>query len=290
MTMMQNPIRYTPYEEACDDTELRLVKAWSHEFLHLAMMSAFVAMGCNAVLRDNRAHSLAEIEPNIPEAPAIYRAIRQGLLELPQRYSLAMLAAQDAYGVVGKAIDAFNNVQAMEHSSGYVMRSVLEVLANNWRQAATSLHRALDVFDDSGLLRSPTTPASSIDTQCPWRIRQLLMTAASGETLAASEFASARRGNLPDWVERRRWDRQNFNKKCVVIVRGTPYEATIRNISLGGALLCDMPPLIRMTPLTIETDARRLPASVMWARDHALGVKFDEQLHHDDPLVVAQGD
>jgi hypothetical protein len=171
------------------------------------------------------------------------------------------------------------------------MRPVLEELVSHWQRAATSLHRALDVFDDSGLLRSHSAPGTSLDVQCPLRIRQLLTTAANGETLVSSGLVAARRGDLPEWVERRRWDRQNFNMKCVVTVRGNAYEATIRNISLGGALLAGMPSLMRMTPLTIETETgRRLQASVMWSRDQSLGVKFDQQLHYDDPLFDATGD
>ena len=66
--------------------------------------------------------------------------------------------------------------------------------------------------------------------------------------------------------------------------------ATIRNISLGGALLDNMPALLRGTPLEITTeDSRALRASVMWARDGALGVKFDEQLLYNDPLIANAG-
>ncbi len=284
--VMQTQLRPLSQPVDYDDSELRLIKAWSHEFLHLAMMSAFVGMGCNAAARDNRVSGLRQIEPNLPEAPAIYRAIRQGLLALPQRYAPALLAAQTAYGAVAIAINDFNNVQALHEKAGYVLPQVLEDLANHWRSAAISLQQALDVFDDSGLLRSYSASGASLDTQFPLRIQQLLTTAANGETFLSSGLVVACRGELPDWVERRRWDRQNFNQKCKVTVRGTTYEATIRNISLGGALLSGMPSLIRMTPVTIEIECgRQLQASVMWAREHSLGVTFDQQLLHNDPLV-----
>jgi len=80
-----------------DGADLRLIKAWSHEFLHVAMMSAFVALGCNAMKRDQRARLLVEIDANLPEEAAIHRAIRQGLLTLPTRYAAAQVIVQYAY-------------------------------------------------------------------------------------------------------------------------------------------------------------------------------------------------
>ena len=127
--VMQTQLRPLSQPVDYDDSELPLIKAWSHEFLHLAMMSAFVGMGCNAAARDNRVSGLRQIEPNLPEAPAIYRATRQGLLELPQRYAPALLAAQTAYGAVAIAINDFNNVQALHEKWAMCCRR----FSNTWQ-------------------------------------------------------------------------------------------------------------------------------------------------------------
>ena len=86
--------------------DARLVEAWRHEFLHVAMMSAFVAMGCNNLVRDASGAAIVAIDGNLPEEPAVYRAIRQGLLELPDHFEAPMLAAQAAYDGLAIAIDA----------------------------------------------------------------------------------------------------------------------------------------------------------------------------------------
>ncbi len=273
-------------------SEQRLIEAWRHEFLHVAMMSAFVAMGCNAIGRETSEDSLGSIEANVPEEPAIYRAIRQGLLDIQPQYSPAMLAAQAAYDELSHAIDILKAARAQ--LSGRLSASAQEAahtrLAKAWQRACRLFLAAVEVFEQSGLLREVQASKQSLQSQCPRRLMQLLRAASAGETLAASGLAQETSGALPDWVQRRRWDRRNFNMKCRVAFKGRVHLATIRNISLGGALLDNMPALLRGTPLEITTeDSRALRASVMWARDGALGVKFDEQLLYNDPLIANAG-
>lgn len=263
----------------------RLIEAWRHEFMHVAMMTAFVTMGCNTLAEHASLKGLAAVEINLPEEPAIYRAVSQGLLEMPRRYSAALLAAQSSYDYLGVAMDVFRLASEQQPGDGGVTPVGL---ANSWRAACREFLTALDVFDANGLLRVNAGSASALNSQCPRRLMQLLRAANAGETLASSGLGHAAGSALPDWVQRRRWDRRNVNMKCMVSLRGGDRPAVVRNLSMGGALLDEVPALVRGARIIITLDAgRQLSGTVMWSRGATAGIKFESQLLYDDPLIDA---
>lgn len=269
-------------------TEARLLKAWSHEFLHVAMMSAFVSLGCNAMQREQRARLLQETAANLPDSPAVHRALKNGLLTLPTRYAAAQYVVQDAYALVTAATEAFEHAQAKVEAGLAVSATDLNNLAQSWKHAAQELSLALNLIEKSGMLNASEGGVTTLQSEGPERVGQLLAAAISGETLTSSGMRESDKGEMPDWAERRRWERKDSDMTCVVTVLGNSYDAIIRNVSLGGALVDNMPPLSRMTPVTITLDTSRiLTAKVMWSRDNSIGVKFDHQLLYNDPLVAA---
>lgn len=270
------------------EAEARLLKAWSHEFLHVAMMSAFVSLGCNAMKREQRARLLTEIAANIPDDPAVHRALRNGLLSLPTRYAAAQYIVQDAYTQVAAATELFEHVEAKSEVGRFLSPASLDDLASAWRRAAQELNLALNLMDSSGLLQPHGDAVTAHNNQGPDRVGQLLALAIAGETLTSGGMQISDKGEMPNWAERRRWERQDSNMSCVVTVLGERRAAIMRNVSLGGALVDNMPVLARMTPVTIEmANGRSLMAKVMWSRDSSIGVKFDQQLQYNDPLVVS---
>jgi PilZ domain len=276
-------------EPVFDASEVRLMEAWRHEFMHVAMMSAFVTMGCNVLAENGSLGGLAALQSNLPEEPAIYRAIRQGLLEVPARYTSALSSAQTAYDQLGSALPIFR-AALMQAPLGPRVGSGLpaEDLAAAWRSTCQAFLSALTVLDASGLLRTRSPTGTSLSHQCPLRLMQLLRAASAGETLASSGLVADADSQLPDWVQRRRWDRRNVNLKCTLAIRGGTIEAVIRNISMGGALLDGVPLLIRGSRAIVTTESgRTLEVSVMWSRERAAGVKFEQQLLYSDPLVVS---
>ncbi len=274
-----------------DGADLRLIKAWSHEFLHVAMMSAFVALGCNAMKRDQRARLLVEIDANLPEEAAIHRAIRQGLLTLPTRYAAAQFIVQDAYLLVTTAIDAFHAVYAKPANGSAITQSDIDDVAAAWQRAAQELNHALTIIDKGGLLGAQSGTSASLPLQGPERIGQLLTIAASGETLASTGISVSSKGEMPTWVERRRWERQDSDMACTIEVNGSLLDARIRNVSLGGALIDGVAQLARLTPVVVKTETgRTLRATVMWWRDQSVGVKFDQQLMYNDALITPKSD
>lgn len=270
------------------EAEARLLKAWSHEFLHVAMMSAFVSLGCNAMKREQRGRLFSEIAGHIPDDPAVHRALRNGLLTLPTRYAAAQYIVQDAYNQVANAKELFEDVESKCAAGRFLTTPSLDELAAAWQRAAQELDLALTLMDKSGLLQSHGGVVTTHNNQGPERVGQLLALAISGETLTSGGMQVSDKGEMPNWAERRRWERQESNMSCIVIVPGERRAAIIRNVSLGGALVDNMPPLPRMTPVTIEmASGRVLTAKIMWSRDNSVGVKFDHQLQYNDPLVAS---
>lgn len=267
--------------------DVRLLTSWSHEFLHVAMMSAFVSLGCNCMKREQTLRLLPQIAGNIPDDPAVHRALRNGLLSMPTRYAAAQYVVQDAYTQVAAATMMFEAIDA-SHDAGEVLSATAIIeLAEAWQRAAQELDHALNLMDKSGLLQPHGDKITTLPIQGPDRISQLLAVAISGETLASGGMQVSEKGEMPNWAERRRWERQESNISCIVTVLCERRAAIVRNVSLGGALVDNMPTLARMTPVTIEIpNGRVLTAKVMWSRDNSIGVKFDTQLQYNDPLVV----
>lgn len=267
--------------------QTRLVEAWRHEFLHVAMMAAFVTMKSTAAGAKPSAEDLTAIDANLPAEPAIDRAIRHGHLEISSRYSPALFAAKAAYEQLESSVAAFSAFQSPQRNSltSYGPPMSFVEVRETWRAAARLFLQAMTVFDHNGLLHLNPGSGSALNVQCPLRLMQLLRAASSGETLNSSGIGQSP-GQLPDWVQRRRWDRRDVNMQCSVEAKGAFFIAAIRNISLGGALLDGVLALPRGTGVVITVArGRRLKASVMWTRDRSMGVKFDAQLMMHDPLL-----
>ena len=268
--------------------DFRLQKAWGHEFLHIAMMSAFVAMGCNGLAQKGSAAGLAAIEGNIPDEPAVHRAIRQGLLELPEHLESLQGTTQRAYDALAAAIADFRHVQSAPAEQ--ITRRTVESLAARWRETAGLLLLALEHFSKKRLLHPDGLSDNSLEQRCPKHIRRLLGDAIAGSDLEGGVLASVGQEDARVHLPRRRWDRKNVQIPCQVDAKGQSCAATLRNISLGGALLDGVPFLMRGTPMRLTLSCGRvLEAVAMWSRDGSVGARFVQQLMIDDPLMDEPG-
>ena len=269
--MMSVASRNAIVQPHIDRDQARLIEAWRHEFLHVAMMTAFVTMGCTAATEQDVAAALANAETHVPAGPAIHRAVRQGLLHISTRFDPAYFAAQDGYDRLDIAISALRAARTEAESGRIVDAARLSLL---WRETSQSLANVLDVFDRNGLLPGFELPDTSLDVQCPRKVLKLLRVAARGETMSSLR-TGAPDGTLPGRVQRRRWNRRNVNLPCSVETRGRFVEASIRNIAQSGALLDGVVELPRGTQLVVTTgDGRKLPASVIWCHARAVGIRF----------------
>jgi hypothetical protein len=274
-----------------DSDQLRLVEAWRHEFLHVGMMTAFVTMSYVEAVRRGSESRLDEVEAQLPDEPAIDRAIRQGLFEIAPQFDTVLQAAKVAYDDLYAAMALFTAAQERARRD-YCGDKVLvwsTVVSELWRTASASFVKALGIFEHNGLLHLANSAHPRLGSQSPTRVVELLRAARAGQTLT-SIGANAMPRNSSDWGQRRRWERRDFNMKCGVEVKGVYFSALIRNVSLGGALLDGVPELPRGTRISITAEGgRKLHAAVMWCRNKTAGVKFDVQLHFNDPLVEPVG-
>jgi PilZ domain len=284
--MPQTASDYAAGHDQANQDQMRLIEAWRHEFLHVAMMTAFVTMHCADARANPTAAELEGIESTVPADPAIDRAIRQGHLEISSRFAPALFAAQSAYDNLNTALAALAAAAAEARGTTATSTPIAFVAVNqHWRSTARSFLQAMSVFDHNGLLHLHPESGSALKTQCPMRLMQLLRAASAGETIVSSGVGAAS-GHLPEWVQRRRWDRRDVNLQCSVESKGGFFISSIRNLSQGGALLDGVLALPRGTPVTLTVaGGRRLEASVMWCRDQTMGIKFYSELMPDDVLV-----
>jgi hypothetical protein len=208
---------------------------------------------------------------------------------------------QTADAALAAAIDEFRRIQKAPAES--CTRPDIEHLAATWRNTAELLLHALEDFGKNRLLDLESIYDNTFDTRCPRDVGQLLLDAIAGRKLeggfspstpqrrAQGGFAPAAPAKRRQYREKlRRWNRTNLNMPCQVDAKGQSIGATLRNISLGGALLDGLPFLLRGTPLSVTLpNGRVLEAIAMWARAGSLGVGFVEQLMFDDPLVENTG-
>jgi hypothetical protein len=290
-SMAQTARAYATDVSDFDSDQMRLIEAWRHEFLHVAMMTAFVTMSYMAAVEQGNASRLEDVEAQLPDEPAIDRAIQQGLFEIAPQFDAVLQAAKVAYDDLYAAMALFSAAQERSRRDGRGQQPLIwcSAISDLWRVASASFLHALGVFERSGLLHPASVANNRLGAQCPKRVVELLRAARAGKTLASSGAGASPR-NMSDWAQRRRWARRDFNMKCGVEAKGAYFNALIRNVSLGGALLDGVQELPRGTRVSVTTEGgRKLHAAVMWCRDKTAGIKFDEQLHFNDPLVEPVG-
>lgn len=269
--------------------QARLVDAWRHEIMHVAMKSAFVTMGCNAMIADRCYSNFPAILGHLPEESSIHRAVSQGLLELPPHFRGALNSVQDAYEKLGAASAAFCSASAelQLNRDGSVFPASITDLAHSWRSVCALFVDALSECHRVGAIELGGLENDALSGEWHRRLDSILRDAASGETTARRGLAGPL-GELPSCVQRRRWKRIEANIRATVVVGGSNFAATIRNISMGGALLQGLYGLRRGTMLLISTaDRRSLRGTVAWASGASAGIKFDQALSHNDPLLAA---
>lgn len=273
----------------------RLPAVWGHELLHVAMMSAQVTLGCNKLALRESAAGMAVLDPNIPDEPAVHRAIEQDLLALPADMLALQETTQRAYEALSMAIANFRQLQSVPLAS--VVAEDVQGLAARWREASELLLVAVEHFDAKGLLRSNQSTPYALDRRCPLHIRHLLLDAIAGKVSEGGTVSvtgsTHRHGHFRgrSSLQRRRWDRRSLQIPIRANVKGKSFQATLRNISIGGALIDGIPFMMRGTPMQLTLDnGRTLDAAIMWARDNTVGVKFMQQLMLDDPLLEDGGD
>jgi len=100
------------------------------------------------------------------------------------------------------------------------------------------------------------------------------MSASDATTLVAGDLVAE-----ADGPQTARAPRQNLLRRVVVIHRGKRLNATLRNISEGGAMIEGLWNMSVNSPLRIELSAAKsVTAQVRWSRENRVGIEFHQPL------------
>ena len=180
-------------------------------------------------------------------------------LALAQRMSRSF-ARDDGAGVPAPHVDA-------------------EILADAWRRACSAAIQAIEALE-------PCNPGASrrTDTLESVRVLNLLRMAESGEAPCLEPDG---RITIPGWAERRREPRIALRLEATTEIGGETMAIVIRNVSLSGLGLDCTGEIAPGTRLTVRLPGDRvLRGVVAWADVQRVGVRLDQRLEPDDPLLA----
>lgn len=91
---------------------------------------------------------------------------------------------------------------------------------------------------------------------------------------------------LPELPQRRAPLRKTVNLACVVECKGKETKATVSNINAGGVGVVGVPGLSPRSVVVVEVAGRCFSGTAVWVSGTSAGVKFDQPLKEDDPLLA----
>lgn len=91
---------------------------------------------------------------------------------------------------------------------------------------------------------------------------------------------------LPELPQRRAPVRKLVNLPCVVECKGKESRAVVSNVNAGGFGLIGAPNLSPRSVVVIEVAGRCLSGTAVWVSGTSAGIKFDQILKDDDPLLA----
>lgn len=91
---------------------------------------------------------------------------------------------------------------------------------------------------------------------------------------------------LPDLPQRRAPLRKAVNLPCVVECKGKETKATVSNINAGGVGITGAPNLSPRSVVVVEVSGRCFSGTAVWVSGTSAGIKFDQPLKDDDPLLA----
>jgi PilZ domain len=258
-----------------------LFEALVCETHHAAAMTAIVTSCIHGAASGRQPLSRAVIDKFLPPEPAVLLSLtRRSLLEIEplsetqERIEGFFLSLR----VMRRAISTFL------FDSGEIGAERAQVLHGNRLSAAASAacHEALRAV-------------RALEAETPGRLPDLYCDHAEalGQVLLAAERQEMpcldSRGHpyLPVLPQRRRSLRRSIGQNCRILYRKAILSAFAKDISDGGIGLLRVPFLQRDDVVTIELETgRQFRGIVVWCRDEAAGIRFDQPLAASDPLLA----
>lgn len=91
---------------------------------------------------------------------------------------------------------------------------------------------------------------------------------------------------LPELPQRRPPIRKQVNLPCILECKGKEHRVVVTNISAGGVGVEKVPNLSPRSIVVVEINERCFTGCVVWISGSNAGVKFDQVLKEEDPLLA----
>jgi hypothetical protein len=270
------PIREFEASELQGDALIEAIIAEIHE---TAVRIAGVGSWLNALVRYSDARRSLSYRSHIPEEPTLLAVARLFVAG----DDLDAVAATNLIFLFGKLRVARRQLDALVADNGqakaaHVWQIELKECQDTWRAMAVL---ALDIVNE-------------LEPETRWRLDErysdnslvlarLLRQVSSGKSPCVDDMGNILLAELP---QRRRAPRFSLQQNCSLGFRGIKYRAFTRDISIQGVGLTGCPHLRLRERAEVELrNGRRLSGIVIWSKDGRVGIKFDQHLPWNDPLI-----
>ncbi len=242
-------------------------------------MSVFVAVSAsiaNALQsRCITGVDIRALDAYLPPDPLIYNAAALDLIDSDQDGNI-VAAAQLLYARI--ALARRQSLAAIRDNGSGLSDAQRDTMADAWQRACGAA-LALGTALRASLAHCP----SEANRVRPHRVVDLLRWAQRGEHPCVQQDGSI---VIPGWAERRRVCRQSIAIPARLERTGQPVEVRVRDISLGGLGMTGISGAVRGEPAAIVFPCgRRLTGTVAWTAADRAGLKLDEPLSVNDPLL-----
>jgi hypothetical protein len=266
----------------------RILQACLQEFLHIASLSAVVLMGLNTISTSPDKDALSSVTGNAPPAPSVYPTIEAGLLDVPDRYLVAVQAIGEVYRNLADVKDlTWKILLDCDHlSQAELLQQPCRSVKKYWEELCGNSADTITALDLNGFFRIfDMAEQLRYSRERPLRIAEMLRRAASGEDRDGADW-DANTAELPEWCERRRWMRRETNLNGRIFFNGRTHHVRIADISAGGAMLEGVGNVARGAILRIViSSGRAINCIACWSSDNSIGIRFDTPLELIDPLL-----
>jgi hypothetical protein len=258
-----------------------LFEALTCEFHWTSLQVGAIASCMNASLASRRAWMLRACGNLVPvESPVVKVALRSWHdIGLPRE--LASTIARLHFDLA----DAKSHALPLIHSAGsfaapQVPLSKLEQITAVWRKLAEDCRDAVLELEPETRWR-----LNGAYTGNALVLSKFLKEAATGSRTCVNQYGEVA---LPLLPQRRRLQRYMLLQSCKIFSQGTASIAFAREVSKNGlGVDCERDFSLRDAVVVVLRSGRKMPGLIVWCKDGKAGIRFDNQLSDDDPLISA---
>ncbi len=264
----------TEDENAHFELQLRQTQLLHNEIVDTCKLVATSTSAFNALSRGQK-RLRTEIAAYLPSPPKIFPALSTQLSHLHADFD--MLSVIQSFHA---RVEFVSRLSQQFLSSGAQMMedpAELEYVTDAWQSLCG--HAICIIYELEGLILAQKAVSRPSNTQ---EVVALLQAARDGSV----PCMLGDRIMVPGWAERRKHERLSTNQNAVLRTAAGEEPVRISNISRGGLCIAGVPNIKIGQPVSIVlAQGRLLAGHVRWAHNGSAGVKFDQILAENDPLL-----